>query len=49
VRITLANLLTFPWVAEAVAAGRLSLHGGHFGVATGRLMRLGADGAFVPA
>ncbi|GGC60747.1 carbonic anhydrase [Siccirubricoccus deserti] len=49
VRITLANLLTFPWVAEAVAEGRLTLHGGHFGVATGRLLRLGPDGEFVPA
>src|SRR5436190_1645548 len=36
VRISLANLMTFPWVAEAVAAGRLTLHGAHFGVATGR-------------
>lgn len=49
VRITLRNLMTFPWVAEAVAAGRLTLHGGHFGVATGRLVLLDADGAFRPA
>jgi carbonic anhydrase len=49
VRVTLANLLTFPWVAEAVAEGRLTLHGAHFGVATGRLLRLGPDGVFVPA
>jgi carbonic anhydrase len=49
VRITLANLLTFPWVAEAVAAGRLTLHGAHFGVATGRLLQLGPDGVFAPA
>jgi carbonic anhydrase len=46
VRITLANLMTFPWVAEAVAAGRLSLHGGHFAVATGKLVLLGPDGEF---
>ena len=49
VRISLVNLGTFPWVAEAVAAGRLSLHGAHFGVATGRLMLLGADGEFAAA
>jgi carbonic anhydrase len=46
VRITLANLMTFPWVAEAVAEGRLTLHGAHFGVATGKLVRLGPDGEF---
>ncbi|MGG5812251.1 carbonic anhydrase [Falsiroseomonas sp. CW058] len=50
VRISLANLMTFPWVAEAVAAGRLALHGAHFGVATGRLVLLDpATGAFRPA
>ena len=38
IRISIANLLTFPWVAEAVAAGRLRLRGAHFGVATGRLL-----------
>jgi carbonic anhydrase len=40
VRISLANLMTFPFVREAVEAGRLQLHGAHFGVATGRLMLL---------
>ncbi len=50
VRISLANLTTFPWVAEAVAEGRLTLHGAHFGVATGRLVLLDpATGAFRPA
>ncbi len=44
VRISLANLMTFPWVAEAVAAGRLALHGAHFGVATGRLVLVPAAG-----
>jgi carbonic anhydrase len=48
VRISLANLMTFPWVAEAVAAGRLTLHGAHFGVATGRLLLLQPDGSFAP-
>ena len=50
VRISLANLMTFPWVAEAVAEGRLTLRGAHFGVATGRLMLLDpATDSFVPA
>jgi carbonic anhydrase len=40
VRISLANLMTFPWVRVAVEAGQLRLHGAHFGVATGRLMTL---------
>jgi carbonic anhydrase len=50
IRISLANLMTFPWVAEAVRAGRLQLHGAHFGVATGRLVVLDAtSGQFAPA
>lgn len=49
VRISLDNLMTFPWVAEAVAAGRLALHGAHFGVATGRLVLVPAKGAPRPA
>ncbi|WP_237216801.1 carbonic anhydrase [Falsiroseomonas oryziterrae] len=50
VRISLANLMTFPWVAEAVQAGRLRLRGAHFGVATGRLLVLdGETGEFAPA
>lgn len=50
VRLSLANLLTFPWVAEAARDGRLRLRGAHFAVATGRLMVLeDAEGAFAPA
>jgi carbonic anhydrase len=48
VRISLQNLMTFPWVAEAVAEGRLTLRGAHFGVATGRLVLLQPDGSFAP-
>lgn len=44
VRISLRNLMTFPWVAEAVNAKRLTLHGAHFGVATGRLVLLPPTG-----
>jgi carbonic anhydrase len=49
VRISLGNLMTFPWVAEAVAEGRLTLHGAHFGVATGRLVLVPAEGPAAPA
>jgi carbonic anhydrase len=39
-RVSLANLMTFPWVADAVADGRLQLHGFHFGIESGVLARL---------
>jgi carbonic anhydrase len=45
VRLSLANLATFPWVAEAVASGRLDLHGFRFDIHTGVLEQIGADGA----
>ena len=37
VRLSLENLMTFPFVAERVAAGTLSLHGARFGIADGKL------------
>jgi carbonic anhydrase len=40
VRLSLANLMTFPWIAAEVAAGRLALHGFSFDVHTGVLSRL---------
>jgi carbonic anhydrase len=40
VRLSMANLMTFPWIADRVATGRLRLRGAHFAVATGRLMVL---------
>ncbi len=43
VRLSLANLMTFPWIAEAVAAGRLVLQGYWFDVHTGVLARVGPD------
>ena len=48
VRLSLDNLLSFRWVREAVDAGRLSLPGFYFGIATGTLMMLGPDGRFAP-
>lgn len=46
VRLSVSNLKSFPWVAERLAAGDLSLHGAYFGVATGRLEVMGEDGVF---
>ncbi len=37
VRVSLANLLTFPWVNERVLDGRITLAGLHFNVETGHL------------
>ena len=42
-RLSLANLATFPWIAQAVAAGWLSLHGFRFDIHTGALTRLQGD------
>lgn len=41
--------MTFPWVAEAVAEGRLKLHGAWFDVHSGVLMVMREDGSFVEA
>ena len=43
VRLSLANLMTFPWIAEAVAAGRLALQGYLFDVHTGVLANVGKE------
>jgi len=45
VRLSLANLMSFPWIAELVAAGRLGLQGYIFDIHTGVLTRVTADGA----
>jgi carbonic anhydrase len=44
VRLSLRNLRTFPWIAQAVAAGRLTLHGMQFDIHTGVLANVGPDG-----
>lgn len=50
VRVSLANLRTFPFVREAEAAGQLTLHGAHFAIADGVLRTLDeATGEFSPA
>ena len=47
VRLSLANLLTFPWIREASSAGKLRLHGFRFDIRTGMLAMLVGDD-FVP-
>ena len=44
VRLSLANLMTFPWIAEAVGANRLALQGYWFDVHTGVLASVGGSG-----
>jgi carbonic anhydrase len=49
VKVSLANLRTFPWIAERERAGDLKLHGAHFSIAEGRLYMLDeAEGDFRP-
>jgi len=48
VRLSLANLMTFPWIASAVSAGKLKLHGCFFDIRSGILELLGSDGSFHP-
>ena len=49
VKVSLANLRTFPWIAERENAGQLKLHGAHFSIAEGRLYMLDeAEDSFRP-
>ena len=49
VKVSLANLRTFPWIAERERSGRLKLHGAHFSISEGRLYMLDeAEGDFRP-
>jgi len=38
-RVSLANLASFPFVREAMAAGRLGIHGWYFDIENGELLR----------
>lgn len=50
VRLSLRNLMGFPWVSERVASGRLTLHGAYFAISDGVLHVLDeATGEFAPA
>ena len=49
VKVSLANLRTFPWIAQREKAGSLKLHGAHFSISEGRLYVLDeAEGSFRP-
>ena len=49
VKVSLANLRTFPWIAEREQSGALKLHGAHFSISEGRLYVLDeAHGDFRP-
>jgi carbonic anhydrase len=49
IRVSLANLRSFPFVAEQEGKGRLALHGSHFDIATGQLTVLNqATGEYFP-
>jgi carbonic anhydrase len=49
VKVSLANLMTFPWIAARVAEGRLKLHGAWFAIRTGELMVMDETGEFTAA
>ncbi len=49
IRVSLRNLMTFPWIAARVASGQLHLHGAWFAIHSGVLKILGDDGTFAPA
>ncbi len=49
VRLSLDNLMTFPWVKSAVEEGKLALHGWYFDLQSGELLEYDADSqAFRP-
>lgn len=50
VKVSLTNLMTFPYVAEKVESGELALHGAHFAISDGILRVLDEEsGEFSPA
>jgi len=48
VKVSLANLRTFPWIRDREQAGELKLHGAHFSIHEGRLYVLDEAEAFRP-
>ncbi len=49
VRVSIANLRTFPCIPEREAAGTLTIHGAYFAIRDGVLHVMGEDGEFAPA
>ncbi|HEY4144746.1 carbonic anhydrase [Pinirhizobacter sp.] len=48
VKLSLGNLMTFPWLAERVESGALKLTGMSFDIRSGQLLMLQGDGTFAP-
>lgn len=46
IKVSLANLMTFPWIQQRVEVGKLELQGCWFDVGTGELMHLKPGGVF---
>ena len=46
IKISCNNLMSFPWIAERVADGRLNIHGAWYAIKTGALEILQEDGSF---
>ena len=46
IKDSVANLMTFPWIAERVEQGTLHLHGAWFAIHSGELHVLQPDGSF---
>jgi len=49
VKVSLGNLLTFPWIKRRVDGGRLKLHGWWFDLEDGKLLACGAENEWKPA
>lgn len=49
VRVSIANLKTFPFVQKALDEGKLSIHGAVFAIADGKLRVLENSDSFIPA
>lgn len=49
IKVSLSNLMTYPWIAERVRTGKLQLHGAWFAIHSGVLMTLQPDGSFAAA
>lgn len=46
IKVSLQNLMTYPWIAERVASGKLKLHGAWFAIHSGALLTLQPTGEF---
>ena len=49
VRVSIANLRTFPCIQKREAAGQLTIHGAYFAIRDGVLHVMDEDGEFAPA